>query len=86
MPYHTVQYRIGKFQQGRVLTSEEQRLGRQEIASQTMTPGVGPVCLGRRQFCCRRSPSLLLTITQPSLPRQNLLLSEKKTDLHSVLQ
>ncbi|GFX05443.1 hypothetical protein TNCV_1007651 [Trichonephila clavipes] len=28
-----------------------------------MTPSEGPVCLGRRQFGCKRSPSLILTTT-----------------------
>ncbi|GFV97979.1 hypothetical protein TNCV_5070191 [Trichonephila clavipes] len=35
----------------------------EEIASHTRALGVGPVCLGRRQFICRRSPGLLLTNT-----------------------
>ncbi|GFX00765.1 hypothetical protein TNCV_4577321 [Trichonephila clavipes] len=56
------------------------------ISLQAMTPGVGSVCIGRRQFGCRRSPGLLLTNTWPSLtPRQNLLSSEKTLDLHSIL-
>ncbi|GFW56427.1 hypothetical protein TNCV_2089341 [Trichonephila clavipes] len=49
-----------------------------------MTSGVGPVCLGHRQFGCRRFPGLL-TNTRPSLtPRQNLLLSERTKDFHST--
>ncbi|GFT46516.1 hypothetical protein TNCV_3183891 [Trichonephila clavipes] len=48
---------------------------------------VRPVCLGRKEFGCRHSPSLLMTHTRPSLvSRQNLLLSENKTDLHFALQ
>ncbi|GFV14431.1 uncharacterized protein TNCV_165581 [Trichonephila clavipes] len=34
-----------------------------EISPQIMTPGVGPECLGREKFGYRRSPGLLLTIT-----------------------
>ncbi|GFT67794.1 hypothetical protein TNCV_271821 [Trichonephila clavipes] len=51
-----------------------------------MILGVGPICIDRRQFGFRRSPTLLLTNTRPSLTlRQNLLSSENTTYLHSVL-
>ncbi|GBM09178.1 hypothetical protein AVEN_226692-1 [Araneus ventricosus] len=53
---------------------------------QTITPGVGPMCLGRRQVGCGCSPGLLLTNTRPSLAtRQNRLSSENTTDIHSIL-
>ncbi|GFV49714.1 hypothetical protein TNCV_1130911 [Trichonephila clavipes] len=51
-----------------------------------MTPGVGPMSLGRGQFGCRHSPGLFLTNTQPSLaPRQNLFSSVNTTVLYVVL-
>lgn len=55
--------------------------------SQTITPGVGPESLRRRQLDFKSSPGLLLINIRLSLaPRQKPLSPEYTTDLHSTLQ
>ncbi|GFX51431.1 hypothetical protein TNCV_3103641 [Trichonephila clavipes] len=56
----------------------------QKIAHQTMTPGVGPVCLGRRQFVCRCSPGLLLTDTRPSQLRGRTRFHQKMQQISTT--
>ncbi|GFW21400.1 hypothetical protein TNCV_1532251 [Trichonephila clavipes] len=49
------------------------------VTTSTMTPVVGPVCLGHRQFGCRRSPGLILTNTRPSLAPKGRTFFHQKT-------